>query len=46
MLARKLIPDIEYSAIIDSSQIGAIKPEEVIFARQRLAVAVSRMKYS
>lgn len=31
MLARKLIPDIEYSAIIDSSQIGAIKPEEIIY---------------
>jgi HAD superfamily hydrolase (TIGR01509 family) len=31
MLDRKLIPDIEYAAIIDSSQVGAIKPEEVIF---------------
>lgn len=31
MLRRKLIPNIPYSAIIDSSQVGAIKPEEEIY---------------
>lgn len=31
MLERKLIPDLHYSAIVDSSQVGAIKPEEAIY---------------
>lgn len=31
MLHRKLIPDIHYDAIIDSSQVGAIKPEEAMY---------------
>jgi HAD superfamily hydrolase (TIGR01509 family) len=31
MLDRNLIPNIDYAAIIDSSQVGAIKPEEVIY---------------
>lgn len=28
---RKLIPDVNYSAIIDSSQVGAVKPESKIY---------------
>lgn len=31
MLERKLIPDVHYDCIIDSSQIGAIKPEKVVY---------------
>lgn len=31
MLARKLIPNIHYDSIVDSSKIGAIKPEEAIY---------------
>lgn len=31
MIERKLIPDIHYDAIIDSSQVGAIKPEETMY---------------
>lgn len=31
MLNRKLIPDVPFDAIIDSSQVGAIKPEEAIY---------------
>lgn len=32
MFERKLLPTVEYKAIIDSSKVGAIKPEEQIFA--------------
>lgn len=31
MLARGLLPDVEYAAIIDSSKTGAIKPEDKIY---------------
>ncbi len=31
MIESGLLPDIEYSAIIDSSEVGAIKPEEDIY---------------
>lgn len=31
LLSRDLIPDIPYSAIVDSSQVGAIKPEQAIY---------------
>lgn len=31
MIKRQLIPDIVYSAVIDSSQVGAIKPEEMMY---------------
>jgi FMN phosphatase YigB (HAD superfamily) len=31
LLARGLLPDVEYSVIIDSSEVGAIKPEQRIF---------------
>jgi len=29
--ARGLLPDVEYDAIVDSSEVGAIKPEQQIF---------------
>jgi FMN phosphatase YigB (HAD superfamily)/DNA-binding XRE family transcriptional regulator len=32
MFNRKLLPEVEYKAIIDSSKVGAIKPEEKIFS--------------
>lgn len=31
MIKRGLIPDVRYSAIVDSSEVGAIKPEELIY---------------
>ncbi len=31
MLARKLLPDVPYSTIVDSSEVAAIKPEEQIY---------------
>lgn len=31
MFDRKLLPAVEYKAIIDSSKVGAIKPEEKVF---------------
>ena len=31
MLGSKLLPDVQYSAIIDSSKVGAIKPETAIY---------------
>ena len=31
MRKRKLIPDVAYDTIIDSSQVGAIKPEKKIY---------------
>lgn len=31
MLRKKLLPEVQYSAIIDSSKIGSIKPEPQIF---------------
>lgn len=31
MRARGLIPDVEYETIVDSSEVGAIKPEQKIF---------------
>lgn len=36
MLERKLIPNVHYDAIIDSSQIGAIKPEQTIYNEAQL----------
>ncbi len=40
MIASGLIPDIPYDAIIDSSEVGAIKPEQRIFeiAQERAGV--------
>lgn len=40
MIERGLIPDLPYSAIVDSSQVGSIKPEEAIYEE-----AVSRSNY-
>ena len=31
MIRRELIPNVAYAAIVDSSQVGAIKPEEAMF---------------
>ena len=31
MLERNLIPDVQYDVIVDSSQVGAIKPEPAIY---------------
>jgi FMN phosphatase YigB (HAD superfamily) len=31
MRVRKLIPDVPYDAVVDSSQVGAIKPEREIY---------------
>lgn len=31
MQSRKLLPDVKFDAIIDSSQVGAIKPERAIY---------------
>ena len=41
MQARGLLPDVEYDVIIDSSEVGAIKPESKIFeiAAERAGVA-------
>lgn len=41
MMAREILPNIPYSAIIDSSQVGTIKPEREIFqiATQRTGVS-------
>jgi FMN phosphatase YigB (HAD superfamily)/DNA-binding XRE family transcriptional regulator len=41
MRAQKLLPDVEYAAIIDSSEVGAIKPEPEIFAVAQLKAGVS-----
>lgn len=45
MLARKLLPDIKYDAIIDSSQLGVIKPERQIYeiAAERSGVQPSEI---
>lgn len=40
LLARELIPDIEYDVIIDSSVVGAIKPEPKIFELAAAQAAV------
>lgn len=41
MLAANVLPDVKYTAIIDSSQVKAIKPEEQIYqiAQERAGVA-------
>ncbi len=41
----KLIPDINYSAVIDSSQVGAVKPEAKIYevAQEKAGVAASEI---
>jgi FMN phosphatase YigB (HAD superfamily)/DNA-binding XRE family transcriptional regulator len=41
MLSKQILPNIPYTAIIDSSQVGAIKPEQQIYeiAAQRTGVA-------
>jgi FMN phosphatase YigB (HAD superfamily)/DNA-binding XRE family transcriptional regulator len=43
--SRGLIPDISYHAIVDSSEVGLIKPEEAIFelATERAGVAASQI---
>ena len=40
MIANGKLPDVQYDAIVDSSQIGAIKPESVIYeiAQDKAAV--------
>jgi HAD superfamily hydrolase (TIGR01509 family) len=38
MKAKKLIPDLPYAAVVDSSQVGSVKPEAEIYqAAQALA---------
>lgn len=41
MIKRKYLPDVEYAAIIDSSEVGCIKPEPEIFAVAQLKTGVS-----
>jgi FMN phosphatase YigB (HAD superfamily)/DNA-binding XRE family transcriptional regulator len=45
MKQRGLIPDLPYRAVIDSSEVGLIKPEEAIFdlATERSGVAASEI---
>lgn len=45
MKTRGLIPDLQYHAIIDSSEVGLIKPEPAIFdlATERAGVAASEI---
>lgn len=45
MLARDLLPKLNYEVIIDSSQVGAIKPEAEIYsiATQRASVDSSEI---
>lgn len=40
MIARDLLPNIQYQAIIDSSEVGAIKPEELIYQKATEAAGV------
>lgn len=41
MRKKKLLPDVDYAAIVDSSEIGAIKPEPKIFDSATKATGVS-----
>ena len=45
LLERKLIPDLNYSQIIDSSEVGAIKPERKVYeiAQQRAGVPTEQI---
>jgi FMN phosphatase YigB (HAD superfamily)/DNA-binding XRE family transcriptional regulator len=45
MKQRGMIPDLNYHAVIDSSEVGLIKPEEAIFdlATERAGVAASEI---
>lgn len=45
MIARGILPDITYDAIIDSSEVGSIKPEPKIFevAQERARVGASEI---
>ena len=45
MMSRKLLPSLPYASIIDSSQVGAIKPEKQIYeiAQQRAGVPGSEI---
>lgn len=33
MIERKLLPEVYYNSVVDSSEVGCIKPEEAIFAK-------------
>lgn len=33
MIERKMLPDVDYNCIVDSSEVGSVKPEEKIFAK-------------
>jgi len=41
MIMKGLLPDVEYDAIIDSSEVAAIKPEEEIYAIAQKEAGVS-----
>lgn len=47
LLARGLLPDVQYDIIIDSSQVGAIKPEKKIFeiAAKQAGVAAGEILF-
>jgi FMN phosphatase YigB (HAD superfamily)/DNA-binding XRE family transcriptional regulator len=47
LLARGLLPDVPYDVIIDSSEVGAIKPEARIFevAAERAAVPANQILF-
>lgn len=47
MIATNLLPDVAYDAIIDSSEVGTIKPEEEIYqiAEQRAGVPSSEILF-
>jgi len=40
LLEHKILPDINYDAIVDSSEVGCIKPEEAIFIKATQASGV------
>ncbi len=41
MKAQGLIPDVPYTSVIDSSEVGAIKPEEAVYDAAEQATGVS-----
>ncbi len=47
MIAAGLLPDVQYDAIVDSSQVGAIKPEQRIYeiAEERAKVPASEILF-
>lgn len=40
MLAREILPNVQYDAVVDSSEVGAIKPEAKIFETATKAAGV------